>query len=240
MENTAYIALARQMAMHHQMDVIANNLANMNTSGFKSEKMLFEEYLMRLLSQEQLSFVQDYGVTRDMGPGSFERTGDPLNMAINGAGFFAVETPQGTRYTRNGRFQLDQEGKIVTSEGFALLDEGEQPIVLAEDAGKPTIARDGTISNENGEVIGRIRAFIFENEQGLHKEGSSLYAADASPSPAENAWIEQGMLEMSNVEPIAEMTTMVDVLRAYQGMQSLIEQDHDMKLKAIEILGGSV
>ncbi|MCW5730743.1 MAG: flagellar basal-body rod protein FlgF [Alphaproteobacteria bacterium] len=238
MENATYIGLSRQMAMRRQMDVIANNLANMNTAGFRSEQMLFEEHLMRLAGREQAkaSFVLDWGTLRSLRDGAIETTGNPLDVAISGRGFLVVETPEGRRYTRNGHLRLSDQGELTTRDGHAVLDDRNAPIRLERADGRITIAPDGSVSNANG-LVARLNLVRFENEQQMRKAGDNLYSSDEPELPAEGAQFVQGAIEGSNVEPIVEMTNMVELHRSYQAMQRVLEADQEIQRRAIERLG---
>lgn len=241
MESTAYIALSRQMVIRNQLDVIANNLANMSTPGFRGERVIFKEYLQSSPKVAGLSFVQDYGVVRDLSPGNLERTGNPLDVAINGPGYFSVQTPQGTMYTRDGRWQLDAEGTIVNSSGYPILGDSDQPIILGEDQrGAIVIGRDGNISSAGGLALGRLKVSSFDNEQLLRKAGGNLYSADeegALPQVVQAPQISQGMVENSNVAPIVEMTNLIEVSRTYQTIQKVIEAENERQRKAVQVLG---
>jgi flagellar basal-body rod protein FlgF len=221
-DNALLLSLSKQMVMRRTMDIIANNLANMNTTGFKRESALFEEYLVPFETEtadgpktENLSFVRDYGIVRDMTVGHLETTSNPLDLAIEGQGYFSVETPEGVRYTRNGHFIRDAEGRIAMTGGALLLDDSGQPISLAEGENDIKVAEDGTISTEQG-VKGRIAVVKFANMQDMNKIGESLYETTQTPEPSDKVSIMQGMLETSNVEPIIEMTNMIEALRSYQ------------------------
>jgi flagellar basal-body rod protein FlgF len=240
MENALLIGLSRQMAMSRDMATIANNLANMNTTAYKSEAMLFEQFLMPDASEQspdkRITFVQDVGQHRDLRDGSLQTTGNPFDIAITGEGFFRVETDQGMRYTRNGNFNLDAEGRLVTSAGDLVLDDAGTPIAFADDETGITIARDGTISTDEG-LRGRIAIVTFENSRAMKKAGDSLYETDQAEIAAENIRLVQGALEGSNVQPIVEMTNMIDVMRSYASAQKLIEQADQMRRQAIQQLG---
>src|SRR5690606_1441701 len=133
-ENAQLIGLSRQMALQRQMDVLANNLANINSTGFKAESILFEEYIMPVAADrtfpsgsQQLSYVQDWATVHDLTAGAMTQTGNPLDLALSGEGFFAVEAPEGIRYTRNGAFEIDAAGRLVTQNGFPVLSSGGNP-----------------------------------------------------------------------------------------------------------------
>lgn len=235
-ENTAYIALSRQTALRRQIDVIANNIANMNTTAYKNQRMLFEEYLVKPAGQTKLSFVQDVSVFRELAAGELRPTSNPLDLAIDGDGYFVVETEGGERYTRNGHFRLDAEGKLVTAEGDAVLDVDQRPILLDPNERELTISRDGTISGALG-PIGQVAVVDFADPYEMKALGGSLYETDQQPEPALKAAIVQGMIEGSNVQPIAEMTKLTTLARSYQSTQRLIENDHDLRRRTIRELG---
>ncbi len=223
------------------MDVVANNLANLETSGFKASSQIFEEYLMpnadatdSLPADRDVSFVIDTGTLQDLSAGPTRQTGNPLDMAIDGEGWFAVQTPDGERYTRNGAFQLNRDGDLVTTEGFQVLGDGG-PISFDDRDGAIAIGSDGTISTEAGEK-GRIRIAEFATEVLLEPEGSSTFSSPVPPRTSDTARVRQGMLEGSNVKPIVEMTRMIEVTRAYTSLSNILEKVEDMRRNAVGIL----
>jgi flagellar basal-body rod protein FlgF len=235
MKNVAYIALSRQMAIEQQLNVVANNLANLNTAAFKGERVLFEEYLMRAASQP-MSYVHSYETLRDTREGQFQATGGQFDVAIAGDGYLAVKTPAGTRYTRNGHLQLDEQGRLITSAGHAVLSSDGQEITLDAAGAAPTIAGDGTISTPDGNVLGKLNLVKFKDQQAMAHEAEGLYRTAQAPEPATQARLKQGVIESANVQPIVELTTMIELLRNYQAAQRLIDTDHDRVRKAIERL----
>jgi len=240
MENSFPVALSRQQVLARQMDTIATNLANINTAGFKAEQMIFTEFLDRtgIADGQPLSMVHDVAFLRDMSEGPLHETGNPLDLAIHGDGFFVIETDNGPRYTRHGAFQLDNQGRIVTLEGRPVLNETDSPIFVPPDTSTITIARDGTVSADT-QVIGKIQVVTFETPQLLSKEGNGLYdAGEQRPQPAGEAEIMQGMIETSNVQAVAEMTRMIKVLRSYQSAAQLAETEHQRIMSAIEAIIG--
>lgn len=237
MENSGYIALSRQGVLRTQLDVVAHNLANMNTPAFRGEDTLFAEYLKKVEGGEKLSFVQDLAVVRDLKPGQMTRTENPLDLAISGEGYFAVETEFGERYTRNGVLQLDPDGRLTTSRGHAVLGEVGGAIVIPPDSGSISVARDGTISTADGQ-IGKLRLVRFDNEQALQRLADGLYdAMDQEPRPDEDSEIVQGMIEGSNVQGVLEMTKMIKVMRSYQSVSGFANQEHELQRRAIQELG---
>jgi flagellar basal-body rod protein FlgF len=233
MESTAHVALSRQMVLGRRMEVIAHNVANMTASGFKAEAMLPEPVPVDAGHGQRLAFVQDVGMIRDLEPGPLATTGNPLDLAIEGEGYFTVETAQGVRYGRSGQFRLNEQGELATPDGDLVLDDGGAPLAVPLDAGEITIAADGTLSTAAG-VVGQIELVTFADEQRLRKVGGGLYRTDQAAQPAGAARLVQGALEGSNVRPIVEMTQMMATLRAYQGTQRLLDTHHDLQRKAIE------
>lgn len=241
MDNTLLVALSHQIATYKSMDVIANNLANVSTPAFKRESVTFEEYVADMQPAEgevgvqKVSFVKDTGVVRDISEGRIDRTGAPFDVAIHGSGYFQIETKDGTRYTRNGHFTLDGEGKLVTSAGDAVSGDGGSLTITPED-GDVLIARDGTISGANG-IIGKIKVVNFDNERELKKEGASLYSTEQAAKTVTDAKLIQGSIETSNVQPVIEISHMIEVMRAYQATANLTQSQEDMKRRAITKLG---
>jgi flagellar basal-body rod protein FlgF len=241
MDNALLVSLSQQLAAYRSMDVIANNLANLSTPAFKRETVKFEELVQQLRPSEDqsgpqtLSFVQDTGVVRDLSEGRLERTDAPYDLAINGNGYFVVQTAAGERYTRNGHLTLNGDGQLITDSGDAIQGDGG-PITITADDGDIHVAADGTVSGKQGQ-IGKFKVVDFANERTLQKEGDSLYSTAQSPTTVANAQIMQGTLETSNVEPVIEISRMIDVMRAYQATATMAQSQDDLKRQAIDKLG---
>ncbi|MBF0373509.1 MAG: flagellar basal-body rod protein FlgF [Alphaproteobacteria bacterium] len=241
MENTSYIALSRQAALWRQLEAVSNNIANANTPSFKAEKMMFADHLVKTKDSERnlgtkIAFVRDVGMVRDLRDGPMAQTNNPLDMAVHGDGYFVVDTPAGPRYTRNGHFHLDETGMLVNTSGLPIMQEGNLPIVFAPNETQISIARDGTVSTENG-AVGRMRVVTFDNAQELRAAGEGTYVTNVEPKNVERPDVVQGMVEESNVQPVVEMTNMISILRNYQGVQKLLEAEHERRTKAINTLG---
>ncbi len=242
MENALIVGLSRQVVLKRQMDVLANNLANMNTAGYKAGTLLFEKHLQSnaqmndMTGQDkQISFVLDTSIYRSFEEGGFEQTNNDLDVAISGEGWLVVQTPDGDRYTRNGQLKLDAEGQLVTPAGHPVMGEGGA-ITFSEQDTSIVIARDGTISTSQGDKD-RLRVVQFENNASLKKQGDTLFSTAQQPAPTENARILQGVIETSNVKPIAELSRMIETVRAYTSMAQTMKQSQDLRRDAIEQLG---
>lgn len=244
MENTLFIALSRQATLRRELSAIANNIANMNTNGFKGEKTMFVEHLVkskgtgRILG-DKLAYVRDIAQYRNMQEGPVIQTGNDLDLAIHGDGYFAVETPQGTRYTRDGNFTLDATGQLTTKSGHPVLSAGGQPFVFGPTDSNISIASDGTISTNNGE-LGKLELVAFDNNQRLEKVSGGLYSSKDDPKPAENTAIVQGAVEGSNINPMLEMTRMIQVQRAYESATSLIEREDKRQQSVLDLIARGV
>ncbi|HEV2674075.1 MAG TPA: flagellar basal-body rod protein FlgF [Aliidongia sp.] len=239
MQTATYVALSRQAVLGRQLDVIANNLANMSTAGFKNEKQLFQEYLEPSPVRGQtIAYVRDAGVVRDARQGDLARTGNPLDVGISGNGYFQVNTVDGPRFTRNGRFQLDSGRTLVTAQGYQVLNATGQPITIPQGSTSISIGSDGSIATETGPV-NKIAVSAFANQQDLVPAGNGLYATSATPTPDTASTVHQGMLEDSNVQPILEMTQMLDVQRAYTTAQNIVEGEDTRLRNAIDKLSKS-
>ncbi|HVY52682.1 MAG TPA: flagellar basal-body rod protein FlgF [Devosia sp.] len=241
MENAQLISLSRQIALQRQMDVVANNMANINTTGFKSENMLFEDYLMPGASDpdftgldQDLHYTEDWSTIHDMSTGSIEQTGNPLDVALSGQGFLTVQTPAGPRYTRNGSLQLDASGTLVDLNGNPVLGESG-PIQFDAADTDVMIAANGAISTSQGSK-GRLAIVEFADPQALQREGSNYYSGPTG-SPATGTRVVQGAIERSNVSGVAAMTEMIRVERAYQMLASVMQRQDDLRNTAVAKLG---
>lgn len=224
MENPIYIALSRQTALRRQMAVVANNVANLNTTGFKREMMIYQAYAEKVPFSPKMDFVIDQGTARDLEQGGLSVTHNTFDLAINGPGFFKVDDGDAPHYTRNGTFTLDERNRLVTQQGYIVLDTQDNPIVIPGDGSSLTISEEGVIRVEDN-VVGRIGVYEFDDTRVLRKAHFSLYTADTPPQPAAKSKVLQGMIENSNVSGVAEMTTMIEVQRAYEAVKSMIDRE---------------
>jgi flagellar basal-body rod protein FlgF len=250
MENSLLIGLSRQMALRRELDIIANNIANVNTTGFKADGAVFQEILMPVARADQFlppdrrfSYVQDRASWHDFSQGPVQQTGNPLDVAVDGDAFLVVQTPRGERYTRNGALQINAAGELVTSAGDRVLGDAGAITFQPGDT-EISISKDGTISVREGTnstvdaVRGRIRLASFAQPQILQKDGSSTFAAPAGvlPQTVQNPSVVQGVLEKSNVRAVIEMTRMIEVTRTYTQVATLMQQHGELRRTAIERL----
>lgn len=240
MENSTYIALSGQTAREHQMEVLANNIANLSTPGFKGEKMMFQEYLSKPAGGgDPSSYVVSQGNSRDMSQGNLTHTGNPLDVALDGAGFMTVTTPSGNQYTRNGHLQLDNQGELATSAGFVVQGEGGSPIVIPSGTASITIGKDGTVSTDK-QTIGKIAVVNFDNPQALAESQGGLYSTTQAPTPAAGTTVEQGTIEEANIQPIVEMTKLMDAAHQIGVAKNFADGEHTRLKNAIDRLGKTV
>ena len=248
MENALLVGLSRQMTLQRQLDVVANNIANVNTSGYKADQSLFEEYLTSGAHEDnfigrdrRVSYVQDRATFRDFTQGPSEQTKNPLDIAISGGGFLAVQTQGGERYTRDGNLQMNNVGQLVTASGDPVLGTSG-PIVFQPTDHDINISPDGTVTVLEGtgradSVRGKLRLVSFADAQSLLKQGGNLFAAGASPPQQDlKSTVQQGFVEKSNVSAVAEMSRMMEVMRTYTQISTLMQQQNDLQRSAIEKL----
>lgn len=236
MENTILAVISRQMSIQREMDTLANNIANSSTDGFKSERMRFAEHLVDIGNNQTIAFVKDAGVIRDFSDGPLRSTGNPLDVAIRGEGFFEIETEDGVLYTRSGRLHLDPIGMLINAEGQAVLGTDGLPIITFPGDTAIVIDPNGRVTSESGE-LGYLSLVAFDDLSKMVKVGNGLYDTDQDTLIADESTIVQGSLEGSNVVSITEMTRMISLLRSYQGSQALGDQEHDLRRKAISVIG---
>lgn len=238
MDTPSNVALSSQMARERQMDVLANNIANLSTTAFKGEQMVFAEILANK-GGATVAYVEDAGTVRNWAQGPLTRTGNALDVALQGAGFLEVQTAQGVRYTRDGRLKLDPQGQVVTLEGEAVLGDSERPIVVPQGTSTITIGQDGTITSQAGN-IGHLPVVNFDTLDALVGERDGLYNTDETPTPVTGTKVMQGMLEGSNVQSVLEMTRLMAASRAIGMAKSFQDNEADRHKTAIDRLGKTV
>ena len=254
------IAASGGIKQQVKMDVLANNMANLNNAGFKSDGVVFREIFPPFDtnssvetrentlvspndSSETVAYVAVDTIYTDHSQGIFQKTDNPLDLALEGDGFFEVDTPQGIRYTRNGNFRLDTEQHVVTQDGNFVLNSNQKKIKIRDTRGMITVGPDGTISVGDGldnQVAGKIRLVKFEDSKALAKEGNGVYKImdnEVEPLLADNLRITQGALERSNVNSVEEMTNMITAIRAFEAYQKIIQTLDDADDKAVNSIG---
>jgi flagellar basal-body rod protein FlgF len=249
MDTALLIGLSRQTALQRELDVVANNMANLNTNGFKADGAVFGEYLQNNARTQaagqdrRLSFVQDRMSWHDFSQGTVQQTGGPLDVAIDGEGMLVVQTSNGERYTRNGALQINNAGELVTSTGDKVLGDGGV-IVLQNTDRDVVITKDGTIKVREGLSLtsdstrGKLRIVRFDEMQQLRKDGASAFRAPegTTPIPIENPNVIQGAIEKSNVRSVIAMTRMIEVTRSYTEVATILQQQSEMRKNSLQQL----
>jgi flagellar basal-body rod protein FlgF len=232
-----YVALTRASGLARELQSVANNIANLSTTGYRREGVVFAEYVDALpVEGGSVSMGEARGRYTDELQGALVETGGRLDFAIEGEGYFTVLTPQGERLTRAGAFTRNADGVIVNLDGHALLDEGGGEIIVPFEAQTIGMAADGTLSVD-GEPVARVGLAAVEYPTKLFREAGVLFRADVETVPVENGRIVQGFLEQSNVSPVAEMARMVEVQRAYEFGQKLLDQEDERIRLVVRVLG---
>lgn len=240
MENAVTAALSKQIVLARALDVAANNVANQTTAGFKAERVEFREYISLIETAEtggdpEVSLVYDADSYTDFSAGGVEATHAPFDFAIDGEGFFAVQTEAGVRYTRDGHFGLNVFGELATRDGALVLDQTGSPILIDPEEGPVLLSPDGELQ-QDGVPIAELGVFTFEDPRSLRRTGNNLFASDAEAVANPRAQIRQGFIEISNVSPVAAMTQMIDILRAYENAAQVIETSTELARDAVRTL----
>ncbi len=235
------VAASRLIVAQRALDVTAQNIANADTPGFKSQRMLFTDWLSRqggatsAGTETSVAYVQDRATWRDQSAGSLTQTGNPFDLALAGDGYFAVATPNGARLTRSGRFGLMPDGTLADTAGNAVLDDGGQPIRLDPADTNVTVSGDGTLSGRNGQ-IGKLGVVQPTDPMRITAEGGALFRADVPTTPVTSPNLVQGAIEGSNVQPVLEVTRMMDGLRQFQFVSALVQAEDDRQQSSIDKL----
>lgn len=225
MSNAIYASLARQQGLMQEMQVVANNLANSSTTGYKTDRAIFAEFLVGTgPQQDSLSMGGLAGHAFKMEQGALKFTGGQFDLAVQGEGFFVLQTPQGPRLTRAGHFQLSSESTLIDGFGNAVLGAGGNPITIPEDASNVSIGNDGSISAD-GQLIDRVGVVRANGE--LQRDSNTFFAAPEGYAQFDEATVVQGALEQSNVLPVLEVARMIEVQRAYEAGQAMLEREDE-------------
>jgi flagellar basal-body rod protein FlgF len=235
MTNTVYASLSRQNALMRELHSLANNVANASTTGFRRDAFIFSEYVNELRGEPSLSQTRIGGRVIDPAQGEFVKTEGAFDVAIEGRGFFTVNTPQGLRLTRAGAFQLNEQGVLTTAQGFPVGGEGGGEIRIPIDAARVVVSGDGVISADD-QVVGRF-AIVDADPTVLEREGQTLFRSEAEPQPI-SAVVRQGFVEASNVDAVAEIARLIEVQRAFELGQQAVNEEFERIRRAIEAIGG--
>ncbi len=246
MPSNLYVSAVGAMARLTQLDLVANNIANAGTTGYKRDDAFFESVLQASLQDEDgqtvpglpgLEFVRSNGIANDFESGSVERTGAPLDVAIHGRGFLEVQTEQGLRYTRAGSLMVNAEGMLTTRDGQAVMGEGG-PIPITGTGAQ--IDPGGEIRNDAGNVLGRLKLVEFQNTADLRKEGHQRFAAgeNAGPVTAQNPSFITQSLEGSNVNPVNELSNLVALQRAFDANIRTMQADDEATSRLLREIQG--
>lgn len=242
MDTLLSVALSHQVAKRRQMDVIANNLANMNTIAFKREGVMFTQFLQKAngdadKSLRQISYVLDYGLNRNITDGKLETTGNQLDIALSGEGMFQVKRDNGEMaYSRNGHLALSSDYTLVTSSGHEIMDDKGKAIQLPPNVNDIKITSDGIISSPGSGVIAKLNVVTFQDDSTLKKIGDNMFSTNSPALPAEDFKITQGATELSNIQPILELTRMIDVSRSYIQTARLMDNLQEAQSRALNQL----
>ena len=233
------VGLSAQRMLQQRMDVTANNLANMSTAGFKTEALVMRELTERPAAAsdtpQDIAFVDVWMLQRDFSTGPLEQTGNPLDLAIEGEGFFVVQTAQGEAYTRDGRFMLNNQGQVTTHAGDVVMGAGG-PISVDPMGGPISISREGTIE-QDGAQLGTFRTVAFNTPAALEKSGNNLWRATGEqPRAPQNSHVAAGFVEGSNVNAVTELTEMIEVSRSYSAIANMISKQDELRGASIEKL----
>ena len=234
MENSTYATLARQSGLMGELRLIANNIANASTTGYRAEGLAFSEYIAELgPGQRSLSMAAARVRTTDLTQGGLTQTGGTFDLAIEGDGYFLIETADGERLTRAGSFTPNENGDLVTVDGHRVLDAGGAPVFIPQGAGAIGIASDGTISAGN-DPVGQIGLVIPNDPLEVTRQSGTLFAAPGGVAPAPEGRVLQGFLEASNVNPIQQISRMIEVQRAYELGQRFLDREDERLQKVID------
>lgn len=235
MDASGYVTLSRLSGLRHEMDLVANNIANSGTLGFKSQGAVFSEFIAQVDGGRSLSMARTTAWTMNLADGVLSPTGGTFDLAIQGSGFFQIESPDGPRLTRAGNFTPSPAGELVTPDGHRLLDAGGAPVFVPPGARGIAIAQDGTISAD-GVPVGQIGLWQPADPLTLSYAGSNLLSAP-EVEPATGGAIHQGFVEESNVQPVNEIARMIEVQRAYEMGQSFLDAEDERLRNMIQVMG---
>lgn len=235
MENASYTMLTRQSGLLREMQAIANNIANTATTGFRQESVGFSEYVQRVEGEQSLSMaLANYDFSSTL-QGAMTKTNGRFDFAIEGDGYFLVQSPEGERLTRAGSFAPNGQGDLVTKDGYPVLDPGGAPIFVPPDASDLSVSADGTLSS-NGRPLAQLGIVQPVEGAELLREGGVMFRVEGEFEPAASSRVVQGFLENSNVDAVSQIARMIAVQRAYEMGQSFAEAEHERTRTALKTL----
>lgn len=242
MQSGIYVGISSQIALERRLTTIADNIANMNTVGFRGTEVKFDQVMSQTRNdlKADVAFVtqgNDYLSTRN---GEMIQTGNSFDFAVKGDGWFAIDTPAGQVMTRDGRFSMSITGELVSTQGYPVLDAGGAPIQLNAAAGEPTVGSDGRIV-QNGATVAQLGLFSADASKGFVRYENSGVIFSQAPQPVVNdssIGVMQGYVEQSNINAISQMTQLIQVNRAFEGISSLMKSTEDSLAQAVRTLGG--
>lgn len=238
MDVSAYVGLSGQQALAIRLETIANNIANAGTAGFRAEGVSFST-IVSDTRPFKTSFSYEGGTHVDLTSGGFRKTGNPLDVAIQGSAFIAIATPQGTAYTRDGRMQMLPSGDLVSVNGYPVLDVSGSPLTADPAGGDLVIERDGTI-RQAGRDVGAIGLFAVDLGKGYQRYDNAGFLPASPAAPVTDFTLNgvlQGFSEESNVNPVLEMTRLINVQRAFEAVSASLEQRDNTLRETIQALG---
>ena len=222
------ILLSLQKVQEDQLSVSSQNMANALHAGFKGFILSSEECVYKTQNKKKISYVKSSGITRDLSDGALNMTRNPLDLALSGSGYFMVQTENGKRYTRNGRFTLDKDGRLIASTGHAVLNQTGSEIMIPKNIQYFTVSRDGTMFI-NGSNAGRLGVVEFDDENAMRMEGGSLLSTKEDGKPGVKAIITQGAFEESNVSVMDVSIKLINILHRFEEAQLLIKQYEELQ-----------
>jgi flagellar basal-body rod protein FlgF len=238
MEASLSVSLSSQIALERRLSTIADNVANINTTGFRSTEVKFNEQMLKSRTAN-VAFVTPGNEYLSSRTGGLNPTGNPLDFAIKGDAWFQIDTQAGATLTRDGRFSVTDNGNLVTTEGFPVLDVGGSPIQLDMTNGAPKIASDGVLY-QNGRPVASLGLYTADVDKGFVRVGNSGVVTTDTPQPVVDridAGVVQGYVENSNVNAIGEMTQLIMVQRAFESVAAIVKQSEGTLEDAIKTLG---
>ena len=238
MQDSLYVALSSQIALERRLDTIADNVANASTIGFRATGVKFEDVVSGT-GPRSVSFASSGNTYLSGAHGALTETGNPFDFAVQGDAWFAIDTPAGTVMTRDGRFSMNENGELMSIEGYPVLDSGGAPIQLDPRNGPPKAGADGSL-RQNDQLVGAIGLYNFDPGENFVRYGNSGIVPARTPEPVtdrSDVGIAQGFLEESNVNPVLEMTRLIQVQRAFENTAALMRQTDSSTDDAIKTLG---